>query len=169
MPALGRPPVGLRPDPATGRRRCTAGRAGAAASSPSTARTGPARDAGRRAGCSSRWHRSQPRSVRASSWQRSAVASRAGLAGLAGSLGKRVACHLRDPLRCRLAVRGMAGRRCLPSWRWSRQWDVVALTAYARPGPALPDRLRRRHARQDRVVSSGAQPQDSVTPAPPCP
>ena len=87
-----------------------------------------------------------------------------GLAGLAGCLGKRVACHLRDPLRCRLAVRGMAGRRCLPSWRWSRQWDVVALTAYARPGPAIPDHLPGVAPASTAAVSSRAQPQDSVRP-----
>jgi hypothetical protein len=78
-----------------------------------------------------------------------------GLAGLAGCLGKRVACHLRDPLRCRLAVRGMAGRVCLPSWRRSRQWDVVALTAYARQAPVIPDRLRRRRAREQGPGGAG--------------
>src|SRR5277367_5048756 len=65
---------------------------------------------------------------------------RAGLAGLAGCLGKRVVRHQRDPLRCRLAARVMAGRVCWPSWRRSRQRDAVALTAYARPAPPVPDR-----------------------------
>jgi len=53
------------------------------------------------------------------------LAELAELADCSGCAGKLVFCHLRDPLRCRLAVRGMAGRVCWPSWRWSRQWDAV--------------------------------------------
>jgi hypothetical protein len=63
----------------------------------------------------------------------------AGSARLAGWCGKQVVGHLRDPLRCRLAVRGVAGRMCWPSWQRSRQWDAVALTAYARLAPSIPD------------------------------
>jgi hypothetical protein len=93
-----------------------------------------------------------------------------GLAGLDGSHGKRVACHLRDPLRCRLAVRIIAGRVCLPSWRWSRQWDVVALTAYAPPRTGDPGLCYAGAVpASTAAVISRAQPQARLTPAPPWP
>ena len=85
------------------------------------------------------------------------------LAKLADCSGKLVFCHLRDPLRCRLAVRSVAGRVCWPSWRWSRQWDAVALTAYA--DAAYADAAPASTA----AVTSRAQPQERVTPAPPWP
>jgi hypothetical protein len=71
----------------------------------------------------------------------------AGLAYLlAGRYGKRDICHLRDPLRCRLAVR-VAGLVCWPSWRRSRQRDTVAATAYSRHrienfAAACPDQVK---------------------------
>jgi hypothetical protein len=51
------------------------------------------------------------------------------LAELAECYGKLVVCHLRDPLRCRLAVRAAwRGLVCWPSWRRSRQRDTVAVS-----------------------------------------